>query len=63
MYARTKGHFEIVGCTGKLHEVRETENQNQNTKIPKTKSKTKLNSKQYKSKDLTNFQSEAFESF
>lgn len=51
MYARTKGHFEIVGCTGKLHEVRETENQNQNTKIPKPKSKTKLNSKQYKSKD------------
>lgn len=25
MYARTKGHFEIVDCTGKLHEVRETE--------------------------------------
>lgn len=40
MYARTKGHFEIVGCTGKLHEVRETENQNQNTKT-KIKNKTK----------------------
>lgn len=42
MYARTKGHFEIVGCTGKLHEVRETENQNQNTnKKTKIKYQTK----------------------